>query len=169
MQQCSKAPTLRFALQSWRSLVLFLTITFGVALIGGLITEPALKDWFVDLEKPEFMPPPMAFAIAWSLLYPAMAFALWRICLQRKKCNVKTAVLLYHIQLVLNLFWTVAFFGMHNPLLALCDIAVLQLFNIATAVSFSKIDKIGGALFVPYILWVSFASILNFFIWIANS
>ena len=156
-------------LKHWRSLVVFLICAYAVACIGNLITAPALVDWFADLEKPAYTPPGWVFGAAWSSLYSSMAIAAWRVWLRRYlRKNIATALILYHVQLILNLAWTISFFGMHNPLLALAAIVLLQLANIATAASFHKIDRLSGFLFIPYILWVSFATILNFYICLAN-
>ncbi len=153
---------------SWRSLAACLTLAFAVACIGGFVTEPALLDWYVNLDKPSFTPPGWVFGVAWSFLYSSMSVAMWRVWLKRQSFRITQAAVFYHVQLALNLLWTILFFGMHNPALALIDICLLQLANIATCVNFGKIDKIAGALFIPYVLWISFAAILNFYIWISN-
>lgn len=154
--------------KNWRPLFVFLISAYAVACVGNLITAPSLADWYAGLEKPAFTPPGWVFGAAWSFLYSSMAIAAWRVWLRRAEKKVDSSLLLYHAQLFLNLLWTVLFFGFHNPLFALVDIILLQLANIATADCFYKIDKLSGALFGPYILWVSFATILNFYIWIAN-
>ncbi len=167
MQACNQTTQSQLK-TSWRPLAVFLTCTFAIASIGSLITEPALVDWYVNLEKPSFTPPGYVFGIAWSFLYSTMAVAMWRVWLRKKREDITLATVLYHTQLGLNLFWTIAFFGMHNPALALIDIFLLQLANIATTICFAKIEKLAGLLFLPYVLWISFATVLNFYIWISN-
>jgi translocator protein len=154
--------------RSWRSLALFLTITLAVACLGALITEPALVDWYTNLQKPIFTPPGWAFGAAWAFNYSSMAIAFWRVWLKRKQTKILAAALLYHLQLLLNLLWIVAFFGMHNPGLAFGDIILLQIANIATAICFFEIDNLSGYILTPYLCWVSFASVLNSYIWIIN-
>jgi tryptophan-rich sensory protein len=168
MQAYSKLSSKSAYSASWRSLIAFLAIAFAVALIGALITEPALHSWYAHLEKPSFTPRGWIFGAVWSFLYSSMAYAFWRVWNKRTQTNISVATILYHFQLLLNLGWTVAFFGMHQAGVAFADILFLQLANFATAISFYKVDKVSGFLFIPYIWWISFASILNFYIWIAN-
>ena len=168
MQECRKVSTGVLLARGWRPLALFLTVSFAVAIVSGQIVESSLVDWYFAIEKPVFTPSPAVFAVAWSFIYSSMAIAMWRVWSQQHRRNIQQAVVLYHVQLLLNFVWTVLFFGFQSPGIAFAEIILLQLCNIATALSFYKIDKLAGLIFVPYILWVSFASILNFFIWIAN-
>lgn len=147
---------------------LFLFETFAVALVSGMIVSANLSDWYQYIEKPSFTPPSWVFSPVWSFLYTSMAIAAWRVWKQRHRRHVSTALNVYHIQLGLNFLWTAVFFGLHEPGFAFFNILALQLANIATAHEFGKIDKISGYLFIPYLSWVSFAAILNFFVWVAN-
>lgn len=158
----------RFLMPSWRALVVFLTVTFSVALIGSLITAPALADWYLTLQKPAFTPPGWVFGAAWTFNYSAMAVAYWLVYLQRKTKPIGAATVWYHLQLSLNLLWVILFFGMHNPGLAFGEIILLQLANIGTAIAFFNINRLSGYLFIPYICWVSLACVLNCYVWIAN-
>jgi benzodiazapine receptor len=125
--------------------------------------------WYSTLSKPFFTPPSWLFGPAWTVLYILMAisaFLVWKKGFEKKQ--VKSALKLFAIQLVLNLSWSPVFFGAHNPLLALVIIVVMWIFILKTILAFGKIDKIASYLLYPYIAWVSFASILNFSIWILN-
>jgi len=168
MQAYSKMSSKPSYNSSWHSLALFVGIAFAVAFVGSMITEPALHSWYAHLEKPSFTPRGWVFGAVWSFLYSTMSFAFWRVWNKRGQANISVATVLYHFQLLLNLGWTFAFFGIHQPGLAFADILFLQLANFATAISFYKVDKLSGFLFIPYIWWISFASILNLYIWIAN-
>ena len=93
------------------------------------------------------------------------AFLIWK---KRDNLKTKPALIFYGIQLILNALWSIIFFGMHNPGLALLGIIILWLFILITLIKFYKINKTAGILFIPYLLWVSFASILNYAIWMLN-
>jgi translocator protein len=168
MQGCRELLSAGQLHNSRRSLILFLTIAFAVACLGSLIMEPGLVDWYTRLEKPVFTPPGWAFGAAWSFNYSSMAVAFWRVWLKRAQAKVQSAAIFYHLQLVLNVVWTWTFFEMHSPGLAFGCINILQLANIATALSFARIDRLSAYLLIPYLCWVSFATVLNFYIWIAN-
>ncbi|HOD16111.1 MAG TPA: tryptophan-rich sensory protein [Spirochaetota bacterium] len=137
--------------------------------IGALFTEPAVRTWYAGLDKPSFNPPGWIFGPVWTALYIMMGTALflvWRNGLVDRK--TKIAVALFGIQMALNLLWSILFFGMHNPLAGLVDIALLWAFILATMVAFFPLSRTAGFLLVPYFLWVSFASLLNYMLWSMN-
>ena len=139
-----------------------------VALIGGLVTAPNIPVWHASLVKPFFNPPNAVFGPVWSLLYGMMAYALFRVLTGNPRLQVSPAITAYGIQLVLNCAWSLAFFGAHNPGLGLVVSIALWIGVLATMVLFWRLDRIAGALFVPYIAWVSFATLLNAAIWRLN-
>ncbi|MEX2145074.1 MAG: TspO/MBR family protein, partial [Candidatus Spechtbacterales bacterium] len=150
-----------------------LVITIGVSLstgaIGSFFTAPAISDWYAGLVKPVLNPPSWIFGPVWTTLYILMgiaAFLIWKRGLKRK--DVKIALGIFGGQLVLNTLWSIIFFGLQNPGLALVNIAVLWLAIVWTAVVFYKISRLAAYLLVPYLLWVSFASYLNYSIWLLN-
>jgi tryptophan-rich sensory protein len=104
----------------------------------------------------------------WTLLYLAMAIAAWLVWRRRAISNVQVALSLFVVQLVLNTAWSALFFGLQNPQLSFMDIVLLWSAILATMIAFWRITTISGWLFVPYILWVSFAATLNFAIWRMN-
>jgi len=150
-------------------LILAVLICQGMGLIGSLFTTPAIPSWYAGLIKPSFNPPNWIFAPAWILLYTLMGIAAFLIWNRRNgKKKIKTALVLFSVQLVLNSLWSIIFFGLHLPQYAFLEILVLWFFILLTLLSFYKISKPAGLLLLPYILWVSFAAILNLSIMILN-
>jgi tryptophan-rich sensory protein len=138
-------------------------------LIGSIFTTPAIPTWYATLEKPPFTPPNWLFAPAWITLFLLMgiaAFLIWRQGLEQKE--VKTALIIFLVQLVLNALWSVIFFGLQSPLYGMVVILALWVAILLTILRFFKLSTAAGALLLPYILWVSFAAVLNISIWILN-
>lgn len=153
--------------------VLKLVIAVGASQLAGLVgsffTTPAINNWYASLEKPNFNPPSWLFGPVWITLYFLMgvaAFLVWQKGWERKK--VKSALGIYSLQLFLNTLWSIIFFGFQNPSLAFINIIFLWLAIFWTMMVFYKISKPASCLLVPYLLWVSFASFLNFTIWRLN-
>lgn len=142
----------------------------AVGYFSGLATQSSVNDWYPTLAKPSFNPPSWLFAPVWSMLYIMMGVAgglVWaRMDFEREA--VRNALFLFAVQLGLNGLWSLLFFGLKNPLLALIEIALLLLMIFETYVKFKKIDKVAGWLFIPYLLWVTFATMLNAGIWWLN-
>jgi len=137
--------------------------------IGSVFTTPAIPNWYAAIEKPAFTPPSWLFAPAWITLYLLMAiaaFLIWRKGLGEE--GVKTALVIFLVQLVLNALWSLVFFGLQSPLYGMVVILVLWIAILLTIIKFFKLSTAAGALLLPYILWVSFASILNISIWVLN-
>jgi translocator protein len=151
------------------ALLAFVAICFAAALVGSAFTEPSIPEWYASLIKPSFTPPSWLFGPVWSVLYLAMAIAGWLVWLRHGKLAVTLPLALFGGQLVLNALWSILFFGLQTPGAALVEILTLWAAIFATLLSFWKISTIAGWLFVPYLAWVSFATILNFEIWRFNS
>lgn len=146
------------------SLIIPLLVGFG----GSFFTQSSLQDWYVSLNKPSFNPPNWLFAPVWTLLFILMGIAFYLVWINnfgRKRSN---AIGVYALQLILNFFWSVFFFGLRNPLLGLVDIVILWFLILANIMIFYKVSKAAGRLLVPYLLWVSFATLLNFSIFLLN-
>lgn len=142
----------------------------AVGYFSGIATQSGVMEWFPTLEKPFFNPPSWIFAPVWSFLYILMGIAgglVWN-RMDHEREAVRNALFLFAVQLALNGFWSLLFFGLRNPLLALIEIILLWLMIYETWLKFRKIDKIAGMLFIPYIAWVSFAVVLNASIWWLN-
>ena len=153
-------------MNKWLVLAGFIILCLGVGVVSGVMTAGAMVDWYPTLNKPFFNPPSWVFAPAWTLLYIMMAVAAWRVWLAGP--SSKPALNLFFIQLVLNFFWSVFFFGLHSPALALIDIIAMWIMIALTMRAFFKIARPAGWLLVPYLAWVSFAAVLNASIWWLN-
>lgn len=151
-------------------LVASIIICQGAGLIGSIFTTPAIPTWYEALRKPFFRPPNWLFAPVWITLFTLMgisAFLVWRKGLGDPQ--VKVALSIFFVQLILNTLWSVVFFGLRSPLGGFIVIAILWVAILLTILNFYKISVTAGLLLVPYILWVSFAAILNLSIWRLNS
>ncbi len=145
-------------------------ICLFAGLVGSFFTSPAIPGWFATLVKPAFNPPNWIFAPAWTILFVLMGismYLIWNKGLQNR--DVKISLLIFGIQLVLNVLWSVLFFGLRSPFYAFVEIIILWVVIAFTIQNFFKISRTAGLLLVPYILWVSFAAILNFYIWNLNT
>jgi len=137
--------------------------------IGGFFTASSVNTWYATLTKPAFSPPNWLFSPVWITLYLLMGislFLVWRKGLQTE--GIKTALLFFAVQLALNTLWSILFFGLKMPLLAFIEILILWYFILITLLKFRRISKPAALLLVPYLLWVSFAAVLNFFLWYLN-
>jgi len=137
--------------------------------LSGLATSNSINTWYVHLNKPSFNPPNWLFGPAWTLLYTLMGIAvalIWHKGWANKL--VRNAVYLFAAQLILNAFWSIAFFGMQSPVLGLMVIVVLLVLIVTCIILFRRIDKVAAWLLLPYLLWVSFATVLNLSIVMLN-
>lgn len=153
-----------------RILVLVVTC-LAVAYFSSMVTRLSVETWYTTINKPSFNPPNWLFAPVWTTLYVMMGIAgglVWHEINSPRKEEVKKAMLFFAIQLGLNALWSYLFFGLKNPLLALIEIVLLWLMIYETYVKFARINKFSGYLFIPYLLWVSFATVLNASIWWLN-
>ena len=132
-------------------------VCLAAGLVGSIFTTPAIPGWYATLQKPSFSPPNFLFAPVWTTLYILMGISL-ALILNKKN---KTAIIFFVVQLVLNSLWSILFFGLKSPKLAFVEIIFLWLAILITILKFFKISKLAGWLFVPYLLWVSYASVLN--------
>lgn len=152
-----------------KKLIFSIFICLCAGFIGSFFTSPAIPTWYATLQKPSFAPPNWVFFPVWTSLFIMMGislFLVWQKGWEDKK--VKTAVYIFAAQLVLNALWSAAFFGLRSPLLGLIEIIILLIVIIATILSFMEISRTAAYLLIPYILWVSFAAIVNFSIWRLN-
>ena len=144
-------------------------LPFLAGFIGSWFTMPNIGAWYTGINKPFFNPPNWLFGPAWTTLYILMGasfFLVWKKGFGKKE--VRLAVMIYLVQLALNSLWSIIFFGLQNLALAFMEITVLWIAILATIICFGKVDRNAALLLVPYILWVSFASVLNYFVMILN-
>jgi benzodiazapine receptor len=131
--------------------------------IGSLFTTPSIPGWYAGLTKPAFNPPNWIFGPVWTTLYALMGVAAYLVFARRDGSKgVRRALAVFAIQLVLNALWSVVFFGAHMILGAAALIVVLWGSILATILLFHRISKAASWLLAPYILWVTFAAVLNF-------
>ena len=149
----------------WLALVVLLILCFAVAGAGGMATAPSIPNWYADLAKPSWTPPGWVFGPVWSVLYLSMAVAAWLVWRQG---DAVVPMVLFGIQVVFNAAWSWLFFWFHDPGAAVLDIVLLWMAIAATTVIFWRRSTLAGFLFVPYLIWVSFAAVLNFAIWRLN-
>jgi len=149
--------------------VICIIIPLAIGAIGGFFTMESVKTWYTTLNKPSFNPPNEIFGPVWSTLYVLMGISSYLVWKERKSfTGYSWAVGLYFLQLVLNLMWSFLFFNQHQIGFALVEIIILLITIIATAIIFYRINRAAGLLFIPYILWVSFASYLTYSIFMLN-
>jgi benzodiazapine receptor len=151
---------------SWLALLTFLFVCYAVAAIGALSTASSLPTWYAALTKPSFNPPNWIFAPVWATLYGLMAIAAWLIWRTTQSGSRafyrREALLLFAIQLTLNFLWTPVFFYFHHLLSGLLLIVLLWAAILFTTLRFWQLNRLAGALMLPYLAWVSFAAVLNY-------
>jgi len=137
--------------------------------IGSIFTMPEIGGWYSALRKPSFSPPNWIFAPVWTTLFLLMGIALYLVWQKEKSSASKgTAILVFFFQLVLNILWSVLFFGFRSPLAGFIEIIGLWVMILFTMDTFYEISETSAWLLLPYILWVTFAGVLNFFLWWLN-
>ncbi len=154
--------------QRWLVLVGFLAVTFGVSAVGGIFTSMGMPDWYMGLEKPAFNPPSWVFGPVWTILYAMMAVAAWLVWRASGFQGARPALAMFFVQLALNLAWSGIFFGLQAPGWALVEIIILWAAILVTMILFFRHSTVAGWLMAPYLLWVTFAAVLNGAIWWLN-
>ena len=150
------------------ALVVAVVPVVAAAAIGNAATLPAIAPWYAGLAKPAINPPNWIFGPVWTTLYLMMTLAFWRVLRAEVAEGRRAAVGWFLVQIVLNAAWSVAFFGGHSPLGGLAVIFPLVGAIVVTMRLFFAIDRLAGLLFVPYVAWVGFATVLNILIWRLN-
>jgi len=152
----------------WLALLLFLLASFTAAAIGGYATADSVRTWYPTLVKPTWNPPSAVFGPVWTLLYTMMSLAAWRIWLRRELPDARPALRLFFVSLGLNALWSVLFFGLHRPGWALLEILLFWVSLVSLLGRFRRLDAVAGWLWVPYVAWVTFATVLNAAVWWLN-
>ena len=163
----NRAPQLDHS-RGFLSLLAFLALCLAVAGIGGAVTATSVNSWYVGVNKPSFNPPNWVFAPVWTTLFLMMAISGWRLWRRRAMAGARKALAAWWLQLALNLAWAFLFFGARAIGAALVEVVALLAAIIATMVLAWRVDRLAGALFVPYVAWVSFATVLNAALWRLN-
>ena len=150
-------------------LFISILIPLLVGAISGFFTSSGVNGWFALANKPWFNPPNWIFAPVWTTLYVLMGIALFLVWKADADKSIKqTAIILFTLQLALNFFWSIIFFKLQQPGWAFVEIILMWLMILLTILWFGKINATAAWLLVPYICWVSFASVLNYSIWKLN-
>jgi benzodiazapine receptor len=158
-----------FRLREVPMLIGSILIPLVIGYIGAIVTLPQISTWYSSLSKPWWSPPNWLFGPIWTTLYLLMGIALflvWREGLHRR--DVRFAILIFSVQLVINLLWSVVFFSFHALFGSFILVMLLWLAILANIIAFLIISKWAGLLLVPYIVWVSIASYLNYSVYLLN-
>jgi len=150
-------------------LLISILIPLAVGSLSGFYTSSGVNGWYALANKPWFNPPNWVFAPVWTLLYILMGIAFYLVWNAKTEKSLKQiAMLFFVLQLVLNFFWSVIFFKAQQPGWAFAEIMVMWVMILLTIIWFGKISSTAAWLMVPYICWVSFATVLNYAIWKLN-
>ena len=147
------------------ALLLWILLCFTAAAGGGFVMT---GDWYAMLSKPTWNPPSWVFGPVWTLLYIMMGVSAWLVWKEGGFAQQRKPLTLFLVQLVLNAIWTPLFFGAHALGIAFAEILLLWLAILATILAFRRVSTTAAWLLVPYLLWVSFASVLNATLWWMN-
>jgi len=150
-------------------LISAIVICQSAGVIGSIFTSSSVQTWYTTLQLPSFAPPGWFIGTVWIILYTLMGISLylvWNKGLRNKR--VKNSLSLFGIQLILNAVWSFLFFGLRSPFLGLIEIVFLWVFILLTILKFYRISRTAAWLLIPYIVWVSVALMLNFYIWRLN-
>ena len=148
-------------------LIGWLVVSFAASAVGAVASIQA-KSFYSQLAQPAWAPPPWLFGPVWTVLYALMAIAAWLVWRSGGFRTNRIALSFFLVQLALNALWSWIFFAWHRGALAFADIVLLWVLIVATLVFFWRVRPLAGALLIPYLLWVSFASVLNYALWQLN-
>lgn len=147
---------------NWKVLIVSLVIVYFVAYIGSLFTSNSVKSGWYQGIKPSITPPNYVFPIVWNILFFLIALSLYFAWVSATKKEKRDIALIYGLNFVLNILWSVFYFGLKNPMLAFLEIIILWL-SIFGMISVAwRISRKASYLLIPYLIWVSFAVMLNF-------
>ena len=155
-------------IKSFFQLILCIALCQVVGGLGAIFTTPEINGWYATLQKPFFNPPNWIFGPAWTTLFALMGISLWLTLKAENSATRKTALIAFAVQLALNSIWSFLFFKLHSPLAGLIEIILLWLSILFWILKTYPISKPAAWISIPYLLWVSFASLLNFWIWKLN-
>lgn len=154
-------------IKSWPKLVLSILLAQSAGIIGSFFTISAIPTWYIYLNKPIFSPPNWLFGPVWTILYTMIGISFYIIWINYKKEN-SWIIKFFLFHLFLNSIWSIIFFGVKNLGLAFIEIVIMWLTIVYMIIKFKQINKWASYLLVPYLLWVSFAAVLNYSVWQLN-
>ena len=149
-------------------LTISILVCFAAGAVGGLATATSVNGWYPEINKPSWNPPGWVFGPVWSALYLMMGISAWLVWKSTSFENSKLALGWFGFHLLLNVLWSIVFFGLKQPGWAVVEIVVLWLSIVLTMVFFFRHSRLAAGILVPYWLWVSFATFLNYTIWTLN-
>ncbi|MEM3369827.1 MAG: TspO/MBR family protein [Candidatus Micrarchaeia archaeon] len=155
-------------MENYQKFIIALLVPFIAGGIGSFFTYPEIESWYSHLVKPTFNPPNWVFGPVWTLLYILIGISFYTVWKEKSISNNLETYKYFFIQLVLNALWSFVFFGLKDLLLALLVIIFLLISILLNIISFYRESKISAYLLIPYLLWVCFASVLNYFVFILN-
>jgi len=153
----------------WFGLIVWIAVCFMAAGLGSAFTSSSLGEWYRALRKPSWNPPNWVFGPVWSLLYLSMGVAAWMVWSRKGFAQAAVPLTLFLAQLALNAAWSWFFFGQRIIGAAFAEIVLLWGAILATLIAFWRVTPAAGGLMIPYLLWVTFAAVLNFAIWRLNA
>lgn len=151
----------------WAILITCIVLCNIIGALGAIWTSSD-RSWYDGIKKPSFTPPGGVIGAIWTLLFTLIGISLYLVWTSPSSSIRLIALILFAVQFVFNVAWSYLFFRLNKPFLSFIEILILLGLIIATAFYFFKIDKNAGYLLIPYFLWVSFASFLNYSIWKLN-
>lgn len=157
------------AIQQGAGLLVSIIVCFGAAALGAAATSSSVSGWYQTIAKPSWNPPDWIFGPVWSALYLTMAVAAWLVWRRGGWTQARPAMMWFGVQLALNALWSVLFFGMQRPGWAFGEIVVLWLSIVATVFAFHRHTRAAAILMLPYLVWSTFAAVLNFSLWRLNA
>ncbi len=149
-------------------LTLCILIPLLVGGLSGYLTSSNIITWYLTLNKPSFNPPDYIFGPVWTILYTLMGISLYIVLNKAKEADKFKLAGIFILQLILNFFWSIIFFKSHQIGIALFEILIMWASIVAMLILFYKTSKLASLMNIPYLLWVSFASILNYSLYILN-
>ena len=159
-------PRNRFA--DLAGLAFFIALCLGIGALGASVTATSVRMWYAELARPSFTPPNAVLGPVWTALFVLMAVAAWRVWRSADREAARGPLTLFALQLALNLGWSVVFFGLQKIGAAVATIVVLDVAVVVTMLAFRTIDRLAALMLVPYLAWVSFATVLNIAFWQLN-
>ncbi len=157
-------------LRDLRRLSTAVVLCVGAGGVGGIATARSVKTWYPTLKKPPFNPPSGIFGPVWTLLYLMMSVSLWLTWRKKSEdAQIDPALRLFALQLILNVLWSFIFFRLRSPRGAFVEIVILWVAIVLTIRAMAQVSRVAALLMLPYLLWVSFASVLNLAIWRLNA
>jgi len=155
-------------MSDWIALIVSFVACMSAAAVGGLLTSRAIKEWYGGLRKPSWNPPDWAFGPIWTILYILMAISAWLVWEEGDTQWRLIPLSIFSIQLALNVVWSGVFFYKRMILGGLVEVLALWAAILATIIAFWSASTIAAILLIPYLIWVSIASYLNYTIWRLN-